>query len=264
MKQLDLNFNITKNINKARIDVGMSTHAPHSAMWLSKYSDMLVIGIEPNPFNYEKILDGEFLINTTYQVISNTQSVKLNNELICNFAERGNIFKPIEAAIDNVDEPCEKSFYCTSMLNTGCSSLHKPIDGSPGLNGVTTEKQVDVSVISLKHILDNFNWQQIPVIEFLKTDTQANDLNVIKSCKEYLKRICFIHSEYHTFGVYEGEKSQTECFTEFDLFMKQNNFKCYNLTGTDVSYVNLDLIEYIITNNVVNDTEEYPNGQNYL
>ena len=164
----------------------------------------------------------------------------------------------------NVDEPCEKSFYCTSKVNTGCSSLYKPLDGAPGLNGVTTEKQVDVIVISLKTIFDNFPWDRIPVIEFLKTDTQANDLNVIKSCKEYLKRICFVHSEYYAQGVYEGEKPQRECFEEFDSFMKENNFKCYSITGTDVSYVNNDLIEYIITNGVINDTEAAPKGENYL
>jgi hypothetical protein len=264
MKQLDLNFNIPKNINKARIDVGTSTHAPHSAMWLSKYSDMLVIGVEPNPFNYERILDGEFTVLGGYQIVSDTQSVRLNNEFVCNLSDSGNFFKPIEAAIDNVDEPCEKSFYCTSKINTGCSSLHKPLDGAPGLNGVTTEKQVDVTVISLKTIFDNFPWQQIPVIEFLKTDTQSNDLNVIKSCKEYLKRICFIHSEYYAQGVYEGEKPQRECFEEFESFMKENNFKCYSVTGTDASYVNTDLIEYIITHGVINDTEDAPNGENYL
>jgi hypothetical protein len=90
------------------------------------------------------------------------------------------------------------------------------LDGAPGLNGVTTEKQVDVNVISLKHIFDNFPWEQIPVIEFLKTDTQSNDLNVIKSCKEYLKRICFVHSEYYAQGVYDGEKPQNECFQQFN------------------------------------------------
>jgi hypothetical protein len=150
------------------------------------------------------------------------------------------------------------------MLNTGCSSLHKPIDGAAGLNGVTTESEVDVNVISLKMILDEFPWDRIPVIELLKTDTQANDLNVIKSCKEYLKNICFVHSEYYAHSVYEGEKSQNECFVEFDKFMKDNNFKCYYNSGTDVSYVNTNLIQYIIENGVVNDILEFPNGYNYL
>jgi hypothetical protein len=264
MKQMCLDLNVPKNIKKARIDVGTSTHAPHSAMWLNKYSDMMVIGIEPNPFNYQKILDGEFTVLGGYQIVSNTQSVKLNNKFICNILDKGNFFKPIEAAIDNVDSPCEKLFYCTSKLNTGCSSLHKPLDGAPGLNGVTTEKEVVVTVISLKNIFDNFPWEQIPVIEFLKTDTQSNDLNVIKSCKEYLKRICFIHSEYYAQGVYYGEKSQRECFYEFDTFMRENNFKCYSATDTDVSYVNIDLIKYITTHNIINDIEAAPNGEKFL
>jgi hypothetical protein len=40
--------------------------------------------------------------------------------------------------------------------------------------------------------------------------------------------------------------------------------KCYSVTGTDASYVNTDLIEYIITHGVINDTEDAPKGENYL
>jgi hypothetical protein len=46
--------------------------------------------------------------------------------------------------------------------------------------------------------------------------------------------------------------------------MKENNFKCYYRSGTDVSYVNTNLIQYIIENGVVNDVLEFPNGYNYL
>lgn len=92
MKRIDLSLNIPKNINKARIDVGTSTHAPHSAMWLNKYSDMIVIGVEPNPFNYQKILDGEFTVLEGYQIISNTQRIKLNNKFICNILDKGNFY----------------------------------------------------------------------------------------------------------------------------------------------------------------------------
>jgi hypothetical protein len=206
--------------------------SPHAALWFNKYENMFVIGVEPNPYNYQRLLDGENGIND-YKVVVNESAVKLNNETLCNYIEKGNYFFPIEAAVDNVDNVCKKTFYCTSMLNTGCSSLHKPIDGAAGLNGVTTESEVDVNVISLKMILDEFPWDRIPAIELLKTDTQANDLNVIKSCKEYLKNICFVHSEYYAHSVYEGEKSKNECFAEFDTFMKENNFKCYYNSGTD-------------------------------
>ena len=263
MKDINLNYKVPNNIRKVRIDIGMCMTSPHGALWFNKYENMFVIGVEPNPYNYERLLDGENGIND-YKVVVNEYAVKLNNETLCNYIEKGNYFFPIEVAIDNVDDVCKKTFYCTSMLNTGCSSLHKPIDGAPGLNGVTTESEVDVNVISLKMILDEFPWHRIPAIELLKTDTQANDLNVIKSCKEYLKNICFVHSEYYAHSVYEGEKSQNECFAEFDKFMKENNFKCYYRSGTDVSYVNTNLIQYIIENDVVNDVLEFPNGYNYL
>jgi hypothetical protein len=263
MKELNLNYEVPPNITKARIDVGMCMTSPHTAFWFNKYDNMFVIGVEPNPYNYERLFDGENGIND-YKVVVNETAVKLNNETLCNYVEKGNHFYPIEAAIDNVDEICTKTFYCTSMLNTGCSSLHKPIDGAPGLNGVTTEKEVDVNVISLKMILDNFPWDKIPVIELLKTDTQANDLNVIKSCKEHLSKICFIHSEYYAHSVYEGESNNAESFQKFDKFMKQNNFRCYYRSSTDASYVNNGLIEYIFTNGVINDVLEFPNGYNFI
>lgn len=259
----NLNYEVPQNITKARIDVGVCMTAPNSAVWLKNYKNMFVIGVEPNPYNYERLFDGENGIND-YKVVVNESVVKLNNEYVSNYIDNGNYFFPIQVAIDNVNEICVKKFYCTSMLNTGCSSLLKPIDGSPGLNGVTTEKEVDVNVISLKMILDKFPWQKIPYIEFLKTDTQGNDLNVIKSCGEYLNKICFVHSEYYAQSVYEGEKPQKECYQEFDEYMTQNNFKCYYLSGTDVSYVNLTLLNYITENKILNDLFEFPHGYNFF
>jgi hypothetical protein len=263
MKEVNLNLDIPSNIQRVRIDVGMCATSPHGGLWFSKYENMAVIGVEPNPYNYARVYDGDFDV-ADYKIVANENVVKLNREVLCNYADKGNYFKGFELAIDNVTEPCEKTFYCTSELNTGCSSLHKPIDGAPGLNGVTTDREVTVSAVSLKMILDNFPWEQIPVIEFLKTDTQANDLNVVKSCGDYLKRICFVHSEYYAHSAYEGETDMEESFNKFDSFMRENNFKCYYRSGTDVSYVNSDLIGYIITNNVVNDILEFPNGYNYL
>ena len=56
----------------------------------------------------------------------------------------------------------------------------------------------------------------------------------------------------------------SDIFQEFNEYMIANNFKCYSVTGTDASYVNTDLIEYIITHGVINDTEDAPKGENYL
>lgn len=260
---IDLNYNIPKNIKRARIDVGLSSTGPNAAFWLNKYDNILVIGIEPNPNNYQKILNGTE-VNGDIQIVANENVVKQNNKILSNLNDKANYFIPIECAIDNVVEKTKKTFYCTSNLNTGCSSLNKPINGSPGLNGVTIDSEVIVDVISLETFLDKFPFEQIPVIEFLKTDTQSNDLNVVKSCGKYLERVCFVFSEYYAHSSYEGEKSQQECLVEFDTFMKKNGFKQFCCSGTDIGYVNENLISHIFENNILNDCIEFQNGYNWL
>jgi hypothetical protein len=39
----------------------------------------------------------------------------------------------------------------------------------------------------------------------LKTDTQGNDLQVLKSAGDYIKKVLFVQSEYWTRQVYYGE-----------------------------------------------------------
>jgi hypothetical protein len=253
---------LNPNIKRVRLDVGTSSTAPNSAFWLSKYNDMAVFGFEPNPFNAECVRNGTDVYPNDYKLIKNKGIVTKDNTTIATFEEKGNQFELFEVAVDNVDTPTKKRFYCTSELNTGCSSLHKPIDER--LNGVVTEKEVDVTAIPLKEFFENFDWEHIPFIEFLKTDTQSNDLNVIKSCSEYLKKICFVQSEYYAHSAYEGELSQSEAFTNFNNYMISNGFKCYFSSGTDAAYVNEKLIEYIIQNGIINDSLEFTNGHNYL
>ncbi len=173
---------LKENIKRVRLDVGTSSTAPNSAFWLSKYNDMAVFGFEPNPFNAECVRNGTDVYPNDYKLVESKGIVTKDNTVIATFEENGNQFKLFEVAADNVDIPTKKTFYCTSQLNTGCSSLHKPIDER--LNGVVTEKEVEVTAVALKDFFQNFNWQQIPYIEYLKTDTQSNDLNVIKSCGE--------------------------------------------------------------------------------
>jgi hypothetical protein len=253
---------LKENIKRVRLDVGTSSTAPNSAFWLSKYTDMAVFGFEPNPFNVDGVINGIDVYPNDYKLVQAKGIVTHNNQIIAKFDDMGNQFEIFEVAIDNVDVPTKKTFYCTSELNTGCSSLHKPIDER--LNGVVTEKEVEVTAVPLKQFFEKFNWDKIPFIEFLKTDTQSNDLNVIKSCGEYLKKICFVQSEYHAHSAYEGELPQLDAFNNFNQYMLQNGFKCYFSSSTDASYVNEELIAYIIQNGLVNDSLEFTNGCNYL
>jgi hypothetical protein len=253
---------LKENIKRVRLDVGTSSTAPNSAFWLSKYTDMAVFGFEPNPFNVDGVRNGIDVYPNDYKLVQNKGIVTKDNTVIATFDENRNQFEIFEVAVDNVDTPTKKTFYCTSELNTGCSSLHKPIDER--LNGVVTEKEVEVTAVALKEFFQNFNWEQIPFIEFLKTDTQSNDLNVIKSCGEYLKKVCFVQSEYYAHSAYEGELSQIEAFNNFNEYMLQNGFKCYFSSGTDAAYVNEELIPYIIQSGLVNDSLEFIKGHNYF
>ena len=75
MKAINLNYKVPNNITKARIDVGMCMTSPHAALWFNKYENMFVIGVEPNPYNYERLLDGENGINDYKVVVENARQI---------------------------------------------------------------------------------------------------------------------------------------------------------------------------------------------
>lgn len=206
---------------KLRIDVGLSCDMGRSRRWINFIDDVFVIGIEPHPENCFQLK----------KLLSSTHG--------------GDRFYLIEAAIDNVDAPTSKEFYGFGWdvwpNNPGCSSLLKP----KGRFENSTENVYNVDVISLKSILDNIDYD---VIEVLKTDTQGNDLNVIKSLGEHIKNVVFIDSEYDESDDYEDANTGEE----LDKFLEENRFKKYqmilqptrNMMVEDTRYVNT-LIENI-------------------
>ena len=58
-------------------------------------------------------------------------------------------------------------------------------------------------------------------IEMLKTDTQGNDLNVLKSAGNFIKKIAFVQSEYWALEDYEGEKNKLDARNEIIEYMKK-------------------------------------------
>jgi len=254
---------LNKNIKNARLDIGTSVCAPNSALWLSKYKDLAVFAFEPNPFNAKCVREGTDEYSNEYKIIESTGTItcESNDNVISHLSDSNNYFKLYEIAIDDIDDYSKATFYCTSEVNTGCSSLHKPIESRLG---IPVKEEVTVDVAPLYKFFENFDWNQIPYIDFLKTDTQANDLKVIKSCGKYLDKICFIQSEYYTNSSYEGEPSEDMCFSEFNSYMKSNEFRLYFKTSTELFYVNENLMPYIIQNNIINDCLDFPNGCNFL
>jgi hypothetical protein len=263
MKEIFQNIKLNEQIKNVRMDVGTSVCAPNSALWLSKYKNLAVFSFEPNPYNAKCVREGTDEYPHEYKIIETLGTITYgsNDNIIANIAESNNYFKSYEVAVDDVSNYSTANFYCTSEINTGCSSLHKPIESQLG---IPIKEEVIVDVAPLYKFFEKFDWQQIPYIDFLKTDTQSNDLKVVKSCREYIKNVCFVQSEYYAHSAYEGELSESECFSQFNSYMISNGFRLYHKSGTDVSYVNENLISYIIQNNITNDCLDFPNGYNFL
>ena len=177
---------------KLKFDIGLSFNMPNASKWLTDDEQTYVIGIEPHPNNFKSC---------------------------CSHVEThhaGNRCYLIEAAISNVGTPEDRDFYGLSG-DPGTSSLCKPIGRFENL----VDRVYTVETISLKEILDNLNYERIDV---LKSDTQGNDLNVMKSAGDHLKNVDFIYAEYDESDDYENANTGEE----LDQYLEKMGFECYD------------------------------------
>ena len=177
---------------KLRFDIGLSFNMPNSTKWLRDDENVYVIGIEPHPNNFKSCCSHVETYNA------------------------GNRCYLIEAAISNVDKSENKDFYGLSG-DSGTSSLCRPIGRFENL----VDRVYSVETVSLASILDNLNYERIDV---LKTDTQGNDLNVLKSAGEHLKNVDFIYAEYDESEDYENANTGEE----LDAYLEEMGFECYD------------------------------------
>ena len=175
-----------------RFDVGLSFNMPNATKWLNDDPNVYVIGIEPHPNNFKSCC-------------SHLETL-----------DAGDRCYLIEAAISNVGESREQDFYGLSG-DPGTSSLCRPIGRFENL----VDRVYTVETVSLASILDNLNYEKVSV---LKTDTQGNDLKVLKSAGDHLKNVDFIYAEYDESEDYENANTGEE----LDKFLEENGFECYD------------------------------------
>jgi FkbM family methyltransferase len=126
-------------------------------------------------------------------------------------------------AIDDVESPEKRTFYINE--DSDCSSLLKMKDDiithdinernnedkwyiPRNINNIRESKEVTVT--SLKNVLDTIPKFQTELIHLLKVDVQGVDIRVIKSMKEYLDNTIFVMVEIVTSKnkdvvLYEGQ-----------------------------------------------------------
>jgi len=193
LKKINLYLNNGYNM---RIDVGLSYNAPYLIKWVKTNKKNIVVGFEPHPLSFQNL------------------EIKIKN-----FPKetRDRIFI-FNCAISNIGAPTSQKFFSTGSPNTdidpGSSSLLKPI----GLFNNSIVETFNVNVISLDYFLNKVNYK---VIEFIKIDTQGNDLAVIKSLKSHILKVYMIQAERDCTDYYDKAASGSE----LDEFMLHNNFK---------------------------------------
>jgi FkbM family methyltransferase len=120
----------------------------------------------------------------------------------------------------------------------GCNSLHelKTENRTDSIthNGwycaypIHKTGEIQVDVVRLDSILEKLNE---PIIHFLKIDTQGNDINVIKSCGDYLNKIMFIQMESCVAKNQSEIMYENQSTIEYDVkYMKDCGFEVLNIT----------------------------------
>jgi|688.fasta_scaffold352340_2 FkbM family methyltransferase len=248
-------INFPQNIKKIRFDVGTGSTAPNTALWLKNNKDTAALCFEADPRNYDILISGGSTNQYQNKLRLSKKKYLLKNGKIVKKIDPKTV-KIFNIAISNSKKK-KLNFYLTDKKNFGTSSLLVPIEEKLKQRIV---KKIKIPTIKLEYFLREIDFDKFKYIEFLKIDTQGNDINVLKSCKKYLNKICFVQAEYWAYNAYKGEKNRYNSLNSIVKFMKKKNFDMYYYTVTDVYFVNNSLKKYIFLDNVLDNTIDFENG----
>jgi FkbM family methyltransferase len=243
------------SIDKIRIDVGTGSTAPNTALWLKNNKNTGVLCFEADPRSYDILING----GKTNQYPTKLRLTKkrfllLKSKIVKKIDSK--VVKIFNVAISNSKKK-KIDFYLTDKKNHGTSSLLRPIEKK--LNQRVLKK-IKIPVLKLKYFIKKIDFKKIKYLEFLKIDTQGNDINVLKGCEEYLKKFCFVQTEYWAYEAYQGENNRKKCLYLMKKIMKKNNFSLYYFTATDAFFINTALKADIFSNNVIDNTIDFEKG----
>lgn len=230
-------------VKRVKIDIGLSDGAPQAAKWLEQEDDLMVFGFEPNSNNCLSIKKRDSLWSTTIHP-------KYINKK----------FFLIECALANVKEMKLSKFYNTSK-DPGCSSLLEPKEFEVG-------EVSQVQTWSLNHFFEFFPFNLIPFIDFIKTDCQGSDIDVIRGCSQYMSKIAIFTCEadntrYHnSLNTLEEIKKE---FTKYNFVMYKNYMKNLSkIIGPRLKYIDTEDPTFInskLRNDIaVNKIKAYQKG----
>ena len=166
---------IPSDIQNIYVDVGLSYDAPNSNKWLKEDPNSFVFGFEPVPENCDSVIS---IINKG------------------GFSKK---FRLFQNAVD--DQEGSRVFNITKNSikgDRGQSSFFSPREGAP----FSIEESIEVNCVSLRSLFNLLDWDRFKEIKILKTDTQGNDLVIMKDIVSFFDRIPYIICESHTLNSY--------------------------------------------------------------
>lgn len=181
---------------QVKIDVGLSTNAPQSQIWLEENESLFVIGFEPLDANIAALTQGDY-----------------SWELRLSPKHLGTRMIVIPCALSDAHIEGGVDFFVTKE-DPGCSSLFEPIDFE-----IASKERV--AVWSLNDFLASFPFFRIPHIDHLKIDAQGADFEILKGASQYLDRIFAVTIEIDS-GQY---MNQHTTFDEISKYLGEFGFK---------------------------------------
>jgi hypothetical protein len=242
LKNCGLNFKnnkivIPKWCKRIKIDIGLSSNAPHTQTWLENQSDLIVFGFEPVQDNYLRIISGEGYKPKNFP--KDQKFIKLDKKLI---GKRAFVFP---FALGNVVSSLTREMYVTAN-DKGCSSFYKP-------KWPRVVKKIKTRVLSLDYFVNMISFdEKLNFIEHIKSDCQGSDFDILKGGIEALKKTAVYTIEAENRQYFETDND----LKKITLFFKKKNFLRYNLfnkfkyfsylnsfTVTDPTFFNVKFIK---------------------
>lgn len=183
-------------VNTVKIDVGLSTNAPQSQIWLDEEKKLYVIGFEPLRSNIATLALGD-----------SSWRLRLSPKYL------GTRMMVIPCALANEHIEGGLDFFVTTD-DPGCSSLYEPVNFE-----VASKERVEVW--SLNEFLIYFPFFQIPQIDHLKIDAQGADFEIIKGASHYLNRIFAVTIELDS----EQYLNQRTTLNGISKYLEEYGFK---------------------------------------
>lgn len=195
-------------VKRLKIDVGLSSNAPQSAVWLETDPDLAVLGFEPVTRNIDAIRSG-----------ASPWPTKVDRSLV------GSRLFILPLALGLVDGLTTSAINITAE-DTGRSSLLEPREFE------VIDSEI-VNVAPLWSVLKYFDFQQVPYIEHLKTDCQGTDLDVLVSAGEYIRRILVITAEAENHQYWNSKNSKQQ----IKKFLASRDFVSYKKVRSDLKHL---------------------------